>query len=510
VFREAIFFDGSLPVFKRDVRLERLERSRQELANFRAAHPALSISSVRKELSLIASWDAGQRRGSPVQGLLPHPPFLLPCVAEALLSDPDMPPTRTVPEEADIACARLAQSSGAAILTDDSDLSLYDLGSEGSVLWLRDLSVRQSDKVLQGRCFRPARTARGLHLSSFLYFGFERYLDPNASTAVIQQRAGAVIRQHEQKEAFDAFGASFEITAEAKNPLALTDLDSRVAEFITQAMESDQIPQVYLPILHEDPMRDSSWMYGSIYRQLAYSMFYHLRNKQYPECVVEYTRKSQHIGLTNIPILALPQLEGMASTVTPQFTHLQAANVASWYASARLAVLEQKIVAGKAVFSQAVVDAMFGVEEQGKTGSISWEEDVHLLGNAHAVLYSWRMLKQILCWALEYCDCNTLNERLVNSFRELGWLMGAMPPISILFLQVDEMRNFSKALPMGAAAEVKGVFTANIDILEESTEMRQESPRKRKKRKVSVEDQQVALGGNAFAALAYGTSDSDE
>jgi hypothetical protein len=510
VFREAIFFDGSLPVSKRDVRLERLERSRQELANFRAAHPALSISSVRKELSLIASWDAGQRRGLPIQGLLPNPPFLSPCVAEALLSDCDMPPTRTVPEEADTACARLAQSSGAAILTDDSDLSLFDLGSEGSVLWLRDLSVQQSDKALQGRCFRPARTARELCHSFFLYFGFERYLDPRASTAVIQQRAGAVIRQDEQKEAFDTFGASFEITAEAKDPLVLTDLDSRVAEFITQAMESKEIPQVYLPILHEDPTRDSSWMYGSIYRQLAYSMFYHLRNKQAPECVVEYTRKGQHIGLTNIQVLALPQLEVMASTVTRKLTHLQAGDVASWYASARLAVLEQKIAAGKAVFSQVAVDAMFSVERQGKAGSISWEEDVHLLGNVHAVLYSWRMLKQILCWALEYCDGAALNERLVNSFRELGWLLGGLPPISVLFLQMDEMRNLSKASPMGAAAEVKGVFTANIDNLEESTEVRQESPRKRKKRKVSVENQQVALRSNAFATLANGTSDSDE
>ena len=51
-------------------------------------------------------------------------------------------------------------------------------------------------------------------------------------------------------------------------------LDPRVSEFITQAKASPDSPYVYLPILHEDPSRDSSWAYGLVYRQLAYSIYY--------------------------------------------------------------------------------------------------------------------------------------------------------------------------------------------------------------------------------------------
>ena len=135
----AMLFDGSLPVSKRSVRLERMENMRKQLENFRMLHPQ-NCNLSRTNDSNCSAWDVHGMRYAIGQSqmLVMHCRLCLfwfqpPSMGQSFPAD--IPNVSVVPEEADVGlCSTLQKRLGAAILTNDSDLALYDLGSDGCVL----------------------------------------------------------------------------------------------------------------------------------------------------------------------------------------------------------------------------------------------------------------------------------------------------------------------------------------------------------------------------------------
>lgn len=72
-------------------------------------------------------------------------PFLVPLIIESLLDSRFAARTEVIPEEADPWCAVFARNNEALILTDDSDLAIYDIGN-GKVSFLGSLTKQRCER----------------------------------------------------------------------------------------------------------------------------------------------------------------------------------------------------------------------------------------------------------------------------------------------------------------------------------------------------------------------------
>ncbi|KAJ6153431.1 hypothetical protein N7497_007750 [Penicillium chrysogenum] len=196
-----ICFDGALPITKREVRFSRIEKSRHRLE---LARRNLSLPATPKCRDVIPT-KRGQvwcSRGLPQRRKgLPENPFMVSAVFEdlrsrwnkeqirkevdddisCLVADTDYPwadITVMVPGEADVECARVAKLTGCAVLTDDSDLLLHDLGQHGAVLFLD--SVQTSSGVwdpaqpdIRGLRICPHSLSGRLGIPSIQWFAYE-------------------------------------------------------------------------------------------------------------------------------------------------------------------------------------------------------------------------------------------------------------------------------------------------------------------------------------------------
>ncbi len=543
VIIEALIFDGDLPIFKRDVRLERMEKMRQQLEGFRKLHHQLQCSDGPASSVTDSSWDARSRPVSNARHALPPLPFLVPAVLDAAKLSGDIVSVRVVPEEADVACARVAKASGAAILTNDSDLALYDLGPNGCVLVLRTATTQEAKasgasqvtsllKGLQTRsesrvtmsCVRPARIAQRLSLPSLLDLGFERSLDSSVGTSVIVQRAKDSSTDEKKRRKLEGFQQQFHSPDLTPDADCLNSLDPRTSEFVMQAIASSETPQVYLPILHEDPSRDSSWAYGLAYRQLAYSICFSSVSQTGSTLVIENARKGSRIAAASVSVLdkigIFATVEGMLEDLEGLAERLQAVSreemssryfvsVSEWYAAAICIVLQHKLANGKAALSHDAIDRLFslaGDVQPESTFEPTWE-DMHLLANAQAVLYSWRMLRQIIGWTRAHPSTGASYESKVMSkdIERLRLWLEKMPAVSDLFLNFRQMRTAGSAEERkNAASVVKRLLNQQVVRSVQSHEADEVNKKKRKRAKGTTQPKgrEHSLGSNAFALLS--------
>lgn len=363
----SIYFDGALPSSKRYVRLARLEDARRKLVDLRQLQSDLIN---REEGERNASSAVLVHKGSefhaetllrppaPLPGAfksLPPPPFMVPAVMEYLRSCLYPPSSETftsspspenpvpaqratlsqrhltiqiVPSEADTYCAADSQRSGAAILTSDSDLLAYDLGLDGSVIFLNSLELSTSlisspesaltQQALQGTRYHARSLSEGMGLTCSLQrFCFERSLDPSIGTSELKLRcqkgrdgqSGPIkeedykgfLRQYSTDDVLRHGDGRIEdkkndgVGGTKLSKLQLQGLDPRLAELVVQCQsyhsavhgsahaeakaageaeedEEDTALNMHLPFLIEDPTRDSCWSYGREIRYLAYSI----------------------------------------------------------------------------------------------------------------------------------------------------------------------------------------------------------------------------------------------
>lgn len=463
-----IFFDGGLPSWKRSVRLDRVEKVRLQLELYRTLHPldpmVSPVGDIQFEEALWTTSTMSTRKAMP-----PPPPFMVASLIESLRDSKWKDLVNVVPDEADSYCAQAASEISAAVLTNDSDLAVHDLGSSGSLALLGSIEKKSSgqgkDKTLLTiLSLNPKTVAERLGVPSLLHFGFERYLDSSLSAAIVRERARDESRLESLRTEYDNFAEQY-LSSRARSaaPFLLDDVDPRTAELIVSTPDS---PHVYLTPMLEDPSRDSSWSYGAEVRKLAFSLLAWSIPRPGLKAVTESLRKGQRITSTTVPQLSNTQLEericqmvhtleqsfATAATTTPP-NKASSTLFLDWYILSANMVQQQKLELGKHPVSLSLIQSSLGLMNwrSGDRPRTSWDE-IHFLANMHAVLYSLRILKQIAEYILRgrhqvpksTVDKNGTNdgeEPIEVLTRELAAILNTMPPIEDLFLDVADIRS---------------------------------------------------------------------
>ncbi|KAJ9606830.1 hypothetical protein H2200_008840 [Cladophialophora chaetospira] len=471
-----IFFDGGLPKSKREIRLSRMEKVRQQIEIFRHVRPGFlptGPSSTKVTDFEKVLWEHSAMPTSSFT--LSAPPFMVASAVENLRTSnsawKDM--VQVVAGEADLYCALAARGAAEtiAILTNDTDLAVHDLGPNGRVALLHSLEKAPQKlsahalPALVALSINPISVASRLNVSSLLAFGFERSLDSSASTAVIRERAADKSRLGRLRTEYSSFFEEYLPSSEAfaNDCLQLNDIDARTAELL---VDLEGTPHVYLTPVLEDPQRDSSWSYGAGIRQLAYSMLVSLtlcKREQDKDCttvITEYARRGQRIAPTTVPSLKRSDIVLQAAALEELLIiYLQrSTSLAAWYSLAVHIVHQEQVNLEKARPSVDQILRLFGLLQTRslalkQSASITWD-DIHILANIHAVLYSLRMLYQIIGHILKrplrprepaIVPKSGLNshhdEGLAKNTMRLHKLLSRMPSIAELFLDVPHLRT---------------------------------------------------------------------
>jgi hypothetical protein len=464
-----VYFDGGLPEAKRAVRLERMERLRQQLETYRKTYPDFppSTKPVRPDMDSIL-WNAVPTVSSK-RLTLPAPPFMVASVIESLRKDAEWKDrVQIVPGEADTFCAVAASRSGAAVLTNDSDLVVHDLGTEGRVVLLHSVEKRarsasSKDTVIGASALHPKRIAERLNVPSLLRYGFERFLDPSISTSAARERARDDDKLTEKRRAeYDVFAEQYLAIPSPTLLGPLNDLDPRTAELVVNLPQSGHI---YLTPMVEDPSRDSSWSYGTEVRRLACSLL--SANNGTPAVITEYARRGRRITSTNVSIAQGLELRASLASITEQlnpdkdwqtFASDPRLVLLHRYILAFDVVCKQKLAAGKPLPAVAQITRILGLRPSSPSTAtpppkISWD-DIHLLANMQAVLYSLRMLAQITRYVLGASSGHAAgetgpNKDLENDLRSLSATLEPMPDIHGLFLDPSHLRSRVSTLDLG-------------------------------------------------------------
>ncbi|KIV84600.1 hypothetical protein PV11_00372 [Exophiala sideris] len=442
VVLQDLFFDGALPESKREIRLERMEKLRHQLETYRKIYPEFPpVANTHQALDLEkALWNTPVM--STRKPAIPAPPFMVASAIESLRNSKFEAQVRLVPGEADIFCAVAAKRTGAAILTNDSDLAAHDLGMEGRVILLHSLEKKQAPSTTRGPIsalvLHPNEIAARLQVSSLVRFGFERYLDPSLSVSIVKERAKDESRLEKLRDEYDRFSEQYSTILPADQP-GIDGLDPRTAELVVTFTDA---PHIYLTPLLEDPSRDSSWSYGTTIRQMAYSLLSMAHARTSP--ITEYARKGQRISSSTIQALRELQLYAHVTVFPEQIYTGDLRTVAveepllAWYIIAFRLVLQQKLDAGKTTPQISQIAGLLGL--QPLSARPSWD-DIHLLANIHALLYSFRILHQILHHVTPMlANSGQCDEELIYVLERLRERFYTLPNIADLFLDVHGLQ----------------------------------------------------------------------
>ncbi|KAL8900125.1 MAG: hypothetical protein Q9207_005848, partial [Kuettlingeria erythrocarpa] len=204
-----IYFDGLLPIHKREIRLARLETSLRDLVKTHDLYPGGFPLSQRASLSSPQPCNRSTESLSitskllfypqvplpPSHRTIPAPPFLVPAVLDALARSSYASITEIVPGEADTHCAFAAYQSGGTILTNDSDLLVFDTGPAASVAFFKDIDLQYDTAgypTLQANIFHPSTIAKRLHLPNLHRLAYEIKIDPTVSfTEALRRSKGS-------------------------------------------------------------------------------------------------------------------------------------------------------------------------------------------------------------------------------------------------------------------------------------------------------------------------------
>jgi hypothetical protein len=303
-----------------------------------------------------------------------------------LLDTPFASRTRIEPGEADDWCALHAKDFARSIIfTSDTDLLLYNYPTETLIVFFQDADITAGIKS-----YSPEEMRQRLQVESLVQFAF-------AMTRELSHTSDDLLRDARSldlsSETYTEFSGRYagrtsvpsHLVKHSGLPLPLQNLDVRISEFVHQALENSPRPQVYLPLLVEDPNQSSAWGSGQDYRKLAYSI---LAPKT--STIREYRRKAQGISVHEMA------LETLDISTSDMLAHLN--GVSKWAADKGVAprlmwplfALSIVLLDSKAAPSVPVVLHVLNGEFDS-----SWEF-IHLTARLQAVLYSLRMLQQVI------------------------------------------------------------------------------------------------------------------
>ncbi|KAH8689790.1 XPG domain containing-domain-containing protein [Talaromyces proteolyticus] len=434
-----IYFDGALPLHKRDTRLSRLERSRKQLEG--------ACKTTRKGHGLVLGNRACSiRPGDLFQGPkfpgnrspLPENAFMVSAVIEDLMSrwnlveirsnlpenladivtyDSDYPwldICEIVPGEADFACAALtSREHGLAILTSDSDLVVFNLGPSSTVIFLNTIYTEYwcdedpSRSIIRAMHICPASISNRLGIHSLPYLAHELNVDSRAGLGELIRRAKRAYESTHLDSTYVEFMRQYDLRAFTHNLFNasfLQGFDVRLSELFAQIVWSgeflDQLPRIYLPFLQEDHSRRCGWAEGSRIRRLAYSLID--KNKtldaQYPS-ITECTRRGTRFCFDEVTLYSREVIKLEVHRLLDGYKHIQ-----NNHPESRGSPLFWRIYALAEIYSNTEENHTYWPDKRDlgrflgfeKTyDNVGWEE-IHALAQTQSVLYSLRILFQII------------------------------------------------------------------------------------------------------------------
>ncbi|PSS02248.1 XPG domain containing-domain-containing protein [Coniella lustricola] len=484
----AIYFDGYLPTSKTETRIQRLCERSHEANNYFLA----TVSGTHTVISRNVSGSSSQR--------LPINPFIVPAVLEALRSlDRYAVLTHLVPGEADPYCARDVCLNGGTLLTGDSDFLLYDLGATGTVAFFRDVCVtpqlRDDGKkvsLISALRYDPVDICRKLSLEpgqqGMLAAAFEITSSPvktyKALTAT--PRSQWQYLEPAQADKFADFSAEYMVApGELRSkPDYLKYTDPRVAEFIldwaavagfnatpslSQSSPASPIPSaprdpvVHLPLLIDRWDMGTGWNASTVIRQLAYSLC--RSGGDAISTITEYRRTlSLYSAGQAVELLAASEVpDVLRDTLSYTLEFIQeSAGIAKmqttttttrlrWITACLGFEIGQAASEGKESTTVKLLrkasTARSGVE--GLLDPRNWDV-IHLVAIIQGVLYSLRMLRQVLMCQIGEIFTRSDTDGRLNEMRDC---LASLPCIAeypclaemeYLFEQLDQAGAFKK------------------------------------------------------------------
>ncbi|KAJ5299320.1 hypothetical protein N7476_010877 [Penicillium atrosanguineum] len=349
--------------------------------------------------------------------------------------------TVMVPGEADIECARIAKLTGSAVLTNDSDLLVHDLGPHGAVVLLNSVHMLQDapgliEPEIRGLRLHPTELANRLGFVNVPRFAYELTQDPHQSFVELVRRSKDNSGTVERSSGYIEFIREYQPDEPtvANNMRSVQTCDPRVSELFWQYEQPDiyrcaEQPHMYLGILHEDHSRRCAWEQGRFYRAIGYSLL-NLSRSAPPKisCVHEFVRRGGRI---------------VAEQVSLGSTNMTASD---------LNILQERLDLARTIFghhTQSVFWVLFALFEihcdpsnttatpnavhlerflsKGFMGKRTEWADIHLMAQIQAVLYSLRILKQLV---------EITAEKI--SFQHHG-ILADLPPLHLLMMSRYEI-----------------------------------------------------------------------
>lgn len=449
---------------------------------------------------------------------------MVPAIIEQLHKSRWSSVTHVVPGEAESYCAPAARAEDACVLTNDSDLLLYDdLATDtGAVVLLNSVqkqvaATETSDNTIFADCWRPKHIAHQLGLQSLLQLGYARSTQPYSTFLAVRQQA---ILTGPDNDTFREFALPFERrTPDHDSPLsdALRDIDPRLAEVVSQyhAMYRGHDRNVQIdperceiystfPVILEDPTRDAAWLYGRTFRSIAYAIITEhyqrdLRSVSQWEgyelqkpTVVEAYRKGQNIAVDHMRSTSdadqhasfgsfLQTWQLYRSVVKDKsLTDAQNLPLLAYWLAGLHTVLMQRQQQGKSLSAKVImqflgqsppeIEKAQKKTKQEKCGD--WDL-IHVNGCVQAVLYSVRMLLQAVDLVVE--QGGSPWEQL--SFQEViqkdspgrnGALRSLLPTFDVqaVFLHPGEIADSFKQAPPGPRMHMLELFAKSFDLID--------------------------------------------
>lgn len=406
-----IFFDGGLPTSKTGIRKARLEANLKQLViSHRTSSNGFNVSRASAQfLSVSASQLFDSTHCSQLfTKVLPPSPFLIPSILDSLSGSLYAAVTSVVLGEADIFCARAVSEWGGIILTNDSDLLVYNLGTQGGVVFLDQLEFREAQgtsrrcDTFQAYVNKTSEISSRLGFDDFRSIAFEIALDTHVSFARAINRAKIREDNTSDQNSLQSFFDEYEIKPSNLESSQRTDLALATGRFnglFLDARNSELIisGSMYLPFLIDNPSKTSAWNVSSQLRLFAYSCLA-LGIDEFPKTIFEYGRRGARIVESRVQTLSyegtvafakmlIASVESFEDSVSglckEHFWRLFAAHsVYKWYLD------EEKSLPSRSSLLAAYAGTTAG-------NKLTWF-DIHISAQLQAFLYAFRALKQFL------------------------------------------------------------------------------------------------------------------
>lgn len=357
--------------------------------------------------------------------------------------------TVIVPGEADTQCAETARLTGSAVLTNDSDLLVHDLGPHGTVILLNSVQVVEdvqelAEPEVRGLEIHPSKVSRRLGIANIQQLAYTLTRNPKLSFVELLRRSKQDFEVIKLSSAYSDFLREYQVAIDFPeirwSQQYAQILDPRVSELFWQ-YEMPAVycragePHLYLGILQEDPTRRCAWEQGRCYRELGYSLFNLAQPAARQFSVVhEFVRRGGRIvaeqvtlGDTQTVASGLSSLQRRLNLVRSTFGSDPHRDFWVMFALSEI----YRDTANSTTIPDAIeLERFLGKGVMGR--NTDWV-DVHFLAQIQAVLYSVRILKQLLVVTV---DKETLIER--------EGILADLPPLHCLMMsRHDIIQSFA-------------------------------------------------------------------